>query len=300
MKEEKRPWKEPIEKGRELSKSVLCPAKINLFLEITGRREDGYHTIDSVMQKVSLCDRVDLTLSAGEGVFLTCNDKTLPTGEKNLAVRAANAYLKEAGIAARVTIFLYKRIPVAAGLAGGSTDAAGVLWALHSLTGALSQASLASLALSLGADVPFCLFGSSAVCRSLGEDLTPCPGLADCYLVIAKHKREAVSTKEAYHRIDSLCYTPLTSDALVLSLREKMPEKTGALMYNRFEEAILPTQPHAQKAKEILLAEGAFAAMMSGSGPSVFGLFKEKTKAQAAQAMLRALSYYAFLARPWR
>lgn len=285
---------------QEIRDSVLCPAKINLFLEITGRREDGYHEIDSVMQKVALCDRLDMVLSEGEGIVITSNDKTLPTGEKNLVYRAVEGYLAMAGIKRRAEIYLHKRIPVSAGLAGGSTDAAGVLKILQRQLHALSHRDLETLALSLGADVPFCLFRSQAVCRGLGEQLSYCKGLFACYILVAKHRRESVSTKEAYQKIDGEVFSPLSSDAIVSALASADREAVFSGLFNRFEESVLPTKPIAAKAKQTMLKMGASAAMMSGSGPSVFGIFENEADANAARDAVKALGCFAFVTHPWR
>lgn len=280
--------------------SVLCPAKINLFLEITSRREDGYHEIDSVMQKIALCDRLDVTITEGEGVLITSNDKTLPTGEKNLVYRAVTGYFARAGISRHTEIYLHKRIPVSAGLAGGSTDAAGVLKILQRQFHALSHKALAELALSLGADVPFCLFRAQSVCRGLGETLSYCKSLPNCYLVVAKHRRESVSTKEAYQKLDSVPFVPTSSDKIVKALDDGSLDGVIASMFNRFEENVLPTKPIATSVKACLLEKGARAAMMSGSGPSVFGIFDKEADAIAARDAIKALGCFAFVTHPWR
>ncbi len=285
--------------GGKASRTLFCPAKINLFLEITGKREDGYHTIESVMQKIALCDRLQVDLSEGAGITFSSNDRTLPRGEKNLAVRAAAAYLAAAGLSRRVEIFLYKKIPVAAGMGGGSADAAGVLSAMDSLIGALGREALASLALSLGADVPFCLFHSAALCRGVGEEFTPCRGLPDCHIAVARHRREAVSTRGAYALIDRLSYRPASSDALRRALARGSLDGVSEGI-NRFEEAILPLCPRAAEAKAVFRSQGALLSLMSGSGPSVFGLFREKERAESACAALREKGYLVFLTRPWR
>lgn len=300
MENKKEAFLKSMREGGRLSRSLYCPAKINLFLEVTGKREDGYHTIESVMQKIALCDRVEVTLSHGEGVTITSNDRTLPTGEKNLCHRALTAYLQRANITAHADIDIYKKIPVSAGLAGGSTDAAGVLKALDDMIGALSKNDLAALALSIGADVPFCLFRSAAICRGLGEKLSPVTPLADCYLVVVKHRRESVSTKEAYQMIDSLDYTELSADGMAEALMQKDLSAISREMKNRFEDVILTLRPSVALFKKILLENGALAAMMSGSGPSVFGIFEREEDAQKAREALRQENCYAFVTRPWR
>ncbi len=286
--------------GRTLTKTLLCPAKINLFLEVTGRREDGYHTIESVMQKIALCDRVELSLSRGEGITIRSNDRTLPTGEKNLAYRAATLYLNEVGITAHTEIFIFKRIPVAAGLAGGSADAAGVLRAMDAMIGGVPRKRLGELALMLGADLPFCLFSSASLCQGLGEELSFVTPLADCVIVLAKHKRESVSTKDAYRLIDSVEYTPRSVDSMMKALADHDLHAISREMMNRFEEIILPLRPSVASIKETMLSFGALSAMMSGSGPSVFGIFEREEDAELAKNALREANCYAYLSRPWR
>lgn len=286
--------------GEVFTKKLLCPAKINLFLEVTGRREDGYHTIESVMQKISLCDRVELTLSRGEGISITSNDRTLPTGEKNLGYRAITSYLAAAGITLHADLYIYKRIPVAAGLAGGSTDAAGVLRALDGMIGALSKKQLAEIALSLGADVPFCLFASASLCRGLGEERSFITPLADCCLVVAKSKRESVSTPEAYRLIDSLSYEPVSVKATEEALAREELGDIAQSLFNRFEEVIEDSCPSVSRIKKIMLEGGALRAMMSGSGPSVFGIFTDEAAAERVKDALREEKCYAYVTRPWR
>ncbi|MBQ7365229.1 MAG: 4-(cytidine 5'-diphospho)-2-C-methyl-D-erythritol kinase [Clostridia bacterium] len=289
-----------IERGEAIHASVLCPAKINLFLEVSARREDGYHEIDSIMQKVSLCDRLEMTFTKGEGIVITASDKTLPTGEKNLVYAAVAGYFERAGFSCRTEITLDKRIPISAGLAGGSTDAAGALGILDKTFHALDREALASLALSLGADVPFCLFRSQARCQGLGEVLSPCRGLPHCYLVIAKHRRESVSTKDAYRRIDSEAYDVKSSDTIAAALGTGELCQVIPQLFNRFEGIVLSEKPIAAKIKETMLENGAQGAMMSGSGPSVFGIFDSEEKALQAKSALRGLGAFAFVAHPWR
>ena len=292
-------FKNRLAAGEVITNMRYCPAKINLFLEVTGCREDGYHTIESVMQKVALCDRVTVTLSQGEGINITSNDKTLPTGEKNLCYKAADLYMRSAGITAKVDILIEKRIPVAAGLAGGSTDAAGVLKIFDDAVGAFNKKELAALALSLGADVPFCLFRSSSICRGLGEELSYVKNLSECYILIAKDRKESVSTKEAYHMIDALDYTAVSVDGMAEALTGGDLMAVSGAMLNRFEDVIIPLRPAVEKIKETMRECGAIAAMMSGSGPSVFGIFTKEENAQKAKEALRAENCFVFITRPW-
>ena len=284
--------------GDVITNTRFCPAKINLFLEVTGSREDGYHTIESVMQKIALCDRITLTIAQGEGITISSNERALPTGEKNLCYRAAELYLKAAGVVAKVDITIEKRIPIAAGMAGGSTDAAGVLKILDETIGALNKKELAALALSLGADVPFCLFRSASICRGLGEELSYVKGLPACHIVVAKDRKESVSTKDAYKMIDSLNYTPVSVDAVEKALESQDLAALSAVMMNRFEEVILPLRPAVVRIKEIFMENGAVGTMMSGSGPSVFAIFEKEEQARRARDLLREQNCFVFMTRP--
>lgn len=263
-------------------------AKINLFLDITGRREDGYHTLTGVMQAVGLADLVTVAISRAEAdaVHLTCSDPALPTDRGNLAVRAAELFLAETTGMARmplaVHIHIEKRIPYPAGLAGGSTDAAAVLRGLDRLTEEpLSPAQLEALGARLGADVPFCIRGGACITEGVGDILTPCPALPDCDILIAC-AGEGVSTPAAYRALDEAYggFAPglygthrAELDELLGALAEGSLSGIGRHSFNLFESVILPQHSMAGGLLERLCSAGASCARMSGSGPSVFGLF---------------------------
>ncbi len=273
-------------------------AKINLFLDITGRRADGYHTITGVMQSVSLCDRVTVAVEEPVGrhlcvmgprpgmpaeVALTCSEPSLPVDRGNLAWRAAEAFFATTGYGARrLSINIEKHIPAAAGLAGGSTDAAAVLTALNELyEKPLSDEALCTVGLTLGADVPFCILGGTRLTEGVGEQLTPLSPLPPCRIVVAC-AGEGVSTPAAYRALDAMyggfvpdAYAPCVHerDALLTALAAGDLAEMAAHTFNLFESAILPTHKTARTIRETLIAAGALTAMMSGSGPSVFGLF---------------------------
>ncbi len=298
-------------------------AKINLFLDITGRREDGYHTITGVMQSVSLGDRVRVAVEgptgtylctvgprpgAAESILLRSTDKSLPTDRKNLAWRAAEAFFSATGRACRrLEIDLEKHIPAAAGLAGGSTDAAAVLRALNELfERPLDEHALAALGLSLGADVPFCLVGGTRLTEGVGERLTPLSPLPDCAIVIAC-AGEGVSTPEAYRTLDGRygnfapsAYAPRAADraAQLAALRAGDLGGVCAHAFNIFESAILPVRPMAGTIRDTLRDAGALAALMSGSGPSVFGIFEDPTAAARAADTLRKRGIPSWESRP--
>lgn len=282
-----------------MEQTYFCPAKINLFLEVEGIRPDGYHDIDSVMQAVTLCDTVTVGFTAGSGrITLTCDHPDLPCDERNIAYRAAQRYLEAAGLTTYdVTIHIEKKIPLAAGLAGGSTDCAGVLRCLQNMLAALSEEELYDLARRLGADVPFCLRSGCCRTEGIGEVLTPYPPLTrDAIIVIAK-AGEGVSTAEAYRQMD-LPRRRESSSAMLRALERMDGGEVAALLYNAFEQVILPLRPLAAHAKEAMIEAGAAGALMSGSGPSVFGIFYNWDDAERVYQRLLGEGYQTFIAHP--
>ena len=283
-------------------------AKINLFLDVVGRREDGYHLIDGVMQSLALSDRVDvrLTEQAGE-ISLTVKDGgDIPADGRNLAWRAAEAFLSESGLAAGVRIGLRKSIPAAGGLAGGSSDAACVLRLLNRLAGehSLSQEKLHRLAERLGADVPFCLESPDGAMRTegIGTVLTPVPALPDCTVMIA-NAGEGVPTPWAYARLDALSPVPdiggrAGAERMLAALRSGDLMQVAAACRNVFEAAVIPVRPRVSELKARMLESGALTAMMSGSGPSVFGLFEDRAAAAALCVALQNCGVAAFVTAP--
>ena len=304
--------------------TVQANAKINLFLDITGRRPDGYHTIAGVMQAVSLCDTLTVAITeptgirlcsmggqsrGAETITLTCSNPDLPTDGRNLAWRAAERFFEATGRGCRdLTIHIEKRIPAAAGLAGGSTDAAAVLVALNQLFGyPLTTEGLCEVGVKLGADIPFCIVGGAHITEGVGEILTPITPLSACDLVIACGG-EGVSTPAAYKALDEMCgnfapeaYAPRRAELADLksALWTGNLEGVCGSVYNLFESAVLPERPVARQIKETLLAAGAVTALMSGSGPSVFGIFpKGDEGAQRAQALLSEQGIAAYICSP--
>lgn len=282
-----------------MEQTYFCPAKINLFLEVWDVRPDGYHDIDSVMQAIALCDTVTVRLTSGSGqITLTCDHPALPCDERNIAYRAAQAYLAEAGIDTYdVFVDILKKIPLAAGLAGGSTDAAGVLRAMQGLLQALSEDALYALARRLGADVPFCLRSGCCRTEGIGEVLTPYPALTRDAIVVVAKKGEGVSTKEAYGQMD-LPRNRQSSSAMLRALERRDGGEIAALLYNGFESVILPLRPCAARAKQVMIGEGAAGALMSGSGPSVFGIFFSWDDAERVYNRLLGEGYETFLVHP--
>ena len=266
-------------------------AKVNLTLAVGEKRPDGYHEVVSVMQRVSLHDTLTAEQTR-EGITLTCSDPALPSGEENLAHRAASLFFREMGIAGGAALTLEKRIPSQAGLGGGSSDAASVLLALRRLYApALPDTELETMAAALGSDVPFFIRGGTQLATGRGEVLSPLPPLTDGWFVIVK-PTESFSTAAMYRRLDNLppaCTPPLPP------LQGGLPALAAGL-FNRFEAAI----PAGSAVWDIKaqLAYGALASLLSGSGSAVFGLFDTETAARAAIEALRPAWPEIFLARP--
>ncbi len=282
-------------------------AKINLYLDVLSKREDGFHDIKTVMHSVSLYDT--LTVSICDAVrasvrLSVSGNRFLPTDTKNLATRAAYLFLERGAISAAVDISLEKRIPIAAGLAGGSSDAAAVLRAMNRLFGKMfSQRALRSMAEELGSDVSYCLSGRTALCEGRGELITPISCDLGLYLVIAI-ANEHVSTPSAYKTLDTIYSdfdgSVLTGgDARFTKLIDDLKKNTVTAdgLFNVFEAAVLPTCSGAAKLKERMHALGAEAVLMSGSGPSVFGIFPTLEKAREVCAVLRTERYKAYYAK---
>lgn len=264
-------------------------AKINLGLDVTGRREDGYHLVRMVMQTVHLFDSVLMEKTKEPGIHFTTNVHFLPTDEHNIAYKAAKILVEEFGIDGGIRIDIKKCIPVSAGMAGGSTDAAAVLYGMNQMYGLkLSYKKLAERALSLGADVPYCLMRGTALAEGIGEKLTRLPAFPRCPIVIAK-PGISVSTKWVYEnlRLDGQAVHP-DIDSLIQDINGKDLKKAASHMGNILEDVTVKEYPVIDKIKQNLVEHGALNAMMSGSGPTVFALFEERGKARAAADALRA------------
>ncbi len=281
---------------------IQAYAKINLSLEVVGRRADGYHDLVGVMQSISLYDTLLFEKKPHNGVSLDTGCD-LPADDSNLILRAARAYFKTTKKPFGVDIKLTKRIPMKAGLGGGSADAAATLRALNTLGGnPLDDAELCAIGAKLGADVPFCVMGGTRICRGIGERMTAIENNLKCHVVIVKGE-EGVSTPLAFAALDEK-YGAFSgfegkAEAELLLLEECLKnaeiDTVHGVIFNRFEEIVAPLVPDVPKIKRELYALGAFAAQMSGSGPSVFGLFQNETDATRAAAQMRAQGKQAFV-----
>lgn len=274
---------------------VLAPAKVNLFLRIVGVRDDGYHLLDSLMTPVSLWDKIHITVQNVKNlgaqqeqapqITVHCDEPSLPSDETNLAYRAAALVCQDAGVSAQITIDIEKRIPPGAGLGGGSSDAAAVLTDLNTALGLHWPAErLCALAARLGADVPFFIRCQPARVAGIGEQLTPIPLPWDRWFVLVVPPF-GVSTPWAYRRFDEVQMAGAASARAAFSYSgEGWPRPEQYI--NDLERAVIPAHPAVQAIKAELLTRQAEAALMSGSGSSVFGVFVDHDSAQrAAQAL---------------
>ena len=275
---------------------IDAPAKINLLLDIIQRLPNGYHVLFMVMQTVSLYDTIEVE-KADSGVSLTCSEPSLPTDERNLAYRAAQAFFDAAGIDGGCSVAITKRIPLQAGLAGGSTDAAGVLRALNLLYEAgLTTEELCRIGVQLGADVPFCLKGGTMLAQDIGQVLAPLPPLKDCFIVLAK-PTQGVSTGEAYAAFDA-CRDVRHPDnwGMLHALAAEDFDGVVRRVNNVFEQFI--EVPERITIKSIMRSHGSLCCCMSGSGPTVFGIFDDETKAKACTEELKKNFEQVYLTHP--
>lgn len=258
-------------------------AKINLTLDVVGKRENGYHDLEMIMQSINLFDTIYIRKTKIKGVRLKSNYSWLPTNEKNIAYKAATLFFEETGIDGGVAIEITKRIPVAAGLAGGSTDAAATLVGLNRLYETkLSKERLMEMGLKLGADVPFCIVRGTMLAEGIGEELTQLPAMPQTYLVLVKPSISA-STAVVYKNLDinHIKRHPDTQ-RVIKALEQGKVQEIAENMANVLEEVTIGMYPEIEGIKEKLMEHGAMGAMMSGSGSAVFGLFESKEAANKA------------------
>lgn len=276
-------------------------AKINLFLDVKDKRPDGYHDIESVMQTVTLSDTVSVTRDIADGVreiTVTCTDPKVPTDSRNIVHKCAVAFFEHFEIEEyKIAIHIEKRIMAEAGLAGGSTDGAATLHLLNELFDVNTDIdTLCKIGVKVGADLPFCIVGGCALVGGIGEIITPLEIPAPSYHAVVAYPKVGVSTAAAYGAIDSLAFRISHSADSVISALEagRIPEK----MHNSFEDVVLPENEEAAMIKAKMLELGAISAMMSGSGPSIFGLFEDEDSARCALNALTVLGIRAFTCRP--
>ena len=279
-------------------------AKINLGLDVLRRKEDGYHEVKMIMQTINLHDQIHMRKIEEDEIRIRTNLYYLPNNENNLAYKAAKMLKDEFHIPGGVFINLKKEIPVAAGMAGGSSDAAAVLFGMNKMYELkLSMQELMDRGVKLGADVPYCIMRGTALAEGIGEKLTKLPAMPKCHILIAKPPIN-VSTKFVYENLHANDMKPEDHppvDAQVEALKEGDLEKLVANMGNVLERVTVPEYPVINEIKQLMLDAGALGSMMSGSGPTVFGIFTSYTKAKEAYEKIEqsGLSKQIYLTTPY-
>lgn len=275
--------------GSNYDISLKALAKINLGLDVVRRREDGYHEVRMIMQTIHLYDRLDIKRIKESGIQIQTNLSFLPVNENNLIYKAAKLLMDEFSITDGVSVKLDKRIPVAAGMAGGSTDAAAMLFGMNRLFSlGLTKRQLMERGVQIGADVPYCIMRGTALAEGIGEELSQLPPMVKCPVLIAKPSI-SVSTKFVYQnlKLDDTTVHP-DIDLLIDDIRAKNLYDIAAHMGNVLETVTIPNYPVIDEIKKHMLSHGAVGAMMSGSGPTVFGLFDDEATAKKAYKAMRS------------
>ena len=275
---------------------INAPAKINIGLDVIRRRDDGYHEVKMIMQSIRLFDRLTLQKCEDPGVHLHTNLRFLPINEDNLVHRAATILMDEFDIGGGIHIKLDKRIPVAAGMAGGSTDAASCLLAMNELYDlGLSKKQLMKRGLKLGADIPYCILKGTALSEGIGEKLSTIPKLPDCYILIAKPNIH-VSTKFVYSNLvlDENTKHP-DIDRMIEAMKKRDLQDLCEHIGNVLETVTIPAHPEIASIKQCMMNNGALGSLMSGSGPTVFGIYDDLDKANYAKEKCRQLPYKCFV-----
>lgn len=275
---------------------INAPAKINIGLDVLRKREDGYHEVKMIMQSIRLFDRLTFTETKKEDITLSTNLRFLPVNEDNLVIKAAKLLRDEFNITDGLHINLEKRIPVAAGMAGGSTDAASCMLALNKLYGlGLSLEQLQERAVSLGADIPYCLMKGTALSEGIGEKLTRLPNTPDCFILIAK-PNIYVSTGSVYQNLVLNENTEHPDiDYMIKAIEQNNLTTLAKSIGNILESVTIPAHPEVAQIKECMINNGAMASLMSGSGPTVFGIFDDRDKAMFAKQKCRELPFKCFV-----
>ena len=268
---------------------IYSPAKINLTLDALSRREDGYHELCMIMQTVSLYDSITIR-RIRSGLQVKTNLYYLPTDKRNLVYRAAQSFFDQIGQPPNVFIHVLKRIPVAAGLAGGSSNAAAVLLGLNKMHGRpIDMPRLLEMGKELGADVPYCMLGGTQLAEGIGDKLTKLPAMPQCYMVIVKPSI-SISTPVIFKGLDveNLQMHPDTV-GMMRAIEQSNLKDIAVRLYNVLETVAIPKYPVIQSIKQSLLDHGAIASVMSGSGPSVYGIFPGEQAAKSAMEQMQKI-----------
>lgn len=273
---------------------IKANAKVNLSLDVTGKRPDGYHTLESVFQSVSLCDY--LTISLCDKTSVICSDNSV-NGEDNLCFKAAELFFEATNIESGAKIFIEKNIPMAGGLGGGSADAAATLVALNELCNrSLTEEKLLGIALKLGADVPFCMLGGTKLCEGVGEIMTDLAPLPDCFIVIAK-KGEKSSTGDMYRALDSaVSRRHPDTKGMINGLNKSDLSETFKGAYNCFESVC--DAKALNEARMVATETHAVYCGLSGAGPTVVSIFENLVDAEKTAHNLRDKGFFTFVAKP--
>ncbi len=276
--------------------------KVNLGLDVIRRRKDGYHEVRMIMQTVQLYDKITMEERRQKGITLETNLSFLPVNENNIAYKAARMLMEEFHISGGLNIKIEKHIPVAAGMAGGSTDGAAVLYGVNRMYQlGLTKRQLMERGVRLGADVPYCIMRGTVLSEGIGEILTPVAAMPDCHILVAKPPT-SVSTKYVYEhlKLDSVERHP-DIDGMVEALEAGSLKGVSDRMENVLETVTIPEHPEIEQIKEVMCSEGALNAMMSGSGPTVFGIFEDKKQGLKARDILRngTLAKQVYLVKPF-
>lgn len=276
--------------------TVLAPGKVNLTLDILGVLPNGYHEMEMLMHAVSLENTLTLTEIEGDEILVSCSDPAVPLGEKNLVYKAAKAFFAHCGKSIGVSVHIEKKVPMEAGMAGGSADAAGMLVGLDRLMGTgFSLEELCGIGVKIGADVPFCLVGGAALVKGIGEKITPLSPLRDGWLVAAKPS-VGVKTAGCFARYDALTEVVHPDTAAAKSAIEGQDlTALGSLLENVLEQAA--DLPSTETLRKAMLSAGALGARMTGSGSVVFSLFADKASAEKCIEALSSLKAATYLLR---
>jgi 4-diphosphocytidyl-2-C-methyl-D-erythritol kinase len=272
-------------------------AKINISLDVTGRREDGYHLLKMIMQTIDLYDLINVEESIS-GINITCNRPYVPTDNRNLAYKAANLFMESYDIKSGVNINIRKNIPVAAGLAGGSTDAAAVLKCMRDIfKPSIEDKELMELGVKIGADVPYCIIGGTALCEGIGEIVAPLKPFKDYILVLVK-PNFGVSTKEVYSALDiSKIYKHPETDELITAMELGDVGFVSRNMKNILENVTLKKHQSLREIKRDFIKMEAMGTLMSGSGPTIFGFFEDMLKAKSCYDKMKTKYKEVFITR---
>ena len=263
-------------------------AKINLSIDVLGKREDGYHLVEMIMQTIDLYDIIKIKEIEIDEININSNSSDIPLNENNIVYKAAKVLKDQFNIKNGVEIFIEKNIPVAAGMAGGSSNAAAVLVGLNKLWKLnLSEVRLQEIGLKLGADVPFCISGNAALAQGIGEELTYIKGLSKDTVILVCKPNLFVSTKEVYESLDSKHIDKRPNNQLLIDcLKNEDTRQLAENMFNVLEGVTVEMHPVIQQIKDIMITNKALGAMMSGSGPTVFGLYENKEDAYMCKSIL--------------